>query len=217
MKQIIVVDNQDITRIGIECLISKIKDTQVTILENKSALVRRLTMEPSSLIILDYTLSDFGGTDELLNLSLRFDKAHFLLFSEELSNDFLRRLMFASESFSVVLKGCLLDEIEIALHHAINAERYICARVVNQLLSSPSVNVLDNKSSDILTATEKEILKEIAVGKTTKEIAADRNLSFHTIITHRKNIFRKLEVNNVHEATKYAIRAGIIDVSDYYI
>lgn len=217
MKQIIVVDNQDITRIGIECLISKIKDTQVTILENKSALVRRLTMEPSSLIILDYTLSDFGGTDELLNLSLRFDKAHFLLFSEELSNDFLRRLMFASESFSVVLKGCLLDEIEIALHHAINAERYICARVVNQLLSSPNVNVLDNKSSDILTATEKEILKEIAVGKTTKEIAADRNLSFHTIITHRKNIFRKLEVNNVHEATKYAIRAGIIDVSDYYI
>lgn len=217
MKQIIVVDNQDITRIGIECLISKIKDTQVTILENKSALVRRLTMEPSSLIILDYTLSDFGGTDELLNLSLRFDKAHFLLFSEELSNDFLRRLMFASESFSVVLKGCLLDEIEIALHHAINAERYICARVVNQLLSSPGVNVLDNKSSDILTATEKEILKEIAVGKTTKEIAADRNLSFHTIITHRKNIFRKLEVNNVHEATKYAIRAGIIDVSDYYI
>lgn len=217
MKQIIVVDNQDITRIGIECLISKVKDTQVTILENKSALVRRLTMEPSSLIILDYTLSDFGGTDELLNLSLRFDKAHFLLFSEELSNDFLRRLMFASESFSVVLKGCLLDEIEIALHHAINAERYICARVVNQLLSSPSVNVLDNKSSDILTATEKEILKEIAVGKTTKEIAADRNLSFHTIITHRKNIFRKLEVNNVHEATKYAIRAGIIDVSDYYI
>lgn len=217
MKQIIVVDNQDITRIGVECLISKIKDTQVTILENKSALVRRLTMEPSSLIILDYTLSDFGGTDELLNLSLRFDKAHFLLFSEELSNDFLRRLMFASESFSVVLKGCLLDEIEIALHHAINAERYICARVVNQLLSSPGVNVLDNKSSDILTATEKEILKEIAVGKTTKEIAADRNLSFHTIITHRKNIFRKLEVNNVHEATKYAIRAGIIDVSDYYI
>ena len=35
-------------------------------------------------------------------------------------------------------------------------------------------------------------------------------------MTHRKNIFRKLEVNNVHEATKYALRAGIVDVLEYY-
>jgi len=51
----------------------------------------------------------------------------------------------------------------------------------------------------LLTQTEKNILKEIALGKTTKEIAAEKNLSFHTINSHRKNIFRKLGVNNVHE------------------
>lgn len=61
---------------------------------------------------------------------------------------------------------------------------------------------------NLLTQTEKNILKEIALGKTTKEIAAEKNLSFHTINSHRKNIFRKLGVNNVHEATKYAMRAG---------
>jgi DNA-binding CsgD family transcriptional regulator len=60
-------------------------------------------------------------------------------------------------------------------------------------------------------------LHEIALGKTTKEIAYEQNLSFHTINTHRKNIFRKLEVNNVHEAIKYALHAGIIDASEYYI
>lgn len=36
-------------------------------------------------------------------------------------------------------------------------------------------------------------------------------------MTHRKNIFRKLSVNNVHEATKYAMRAGIVDPMEYYI
>ena len=61
------------------------------------------------------------------------------------------------------------------------------------------------------------VLHEIALGKTTKEIAFEHNLSFHTINTHRKNIFRKLEVNNVHDAIKYALRAGIIDSSEYYI
>jgi DNA-binding NarL/FixJ family response regulator len=69
----------------------------------------------------------------------------------------------------------------------------------------------------ILTTTEKEILHLLALGKTTKEIAADRFSSSHTITTHRKNIFRKLQVNSVYEATKYALRAGIIDSAEYYI
>ena len=68
-----------------------------------------------------------------------------------------------------------------------------------------------------LTKTETEILKCIALGMTTKEIAERRFSSFHTINTHRKNIFRKLGVNNVHEATKYALRAGLIDSAEYYI
>ena len=41
--------------------------------------------------------------------------------------------------------------------------------------------------------------------------------SFHTINTHRKNIFRKLSVNNAHEATKLALRAGLVDSAEYYI
>lgn len=68
-----------------------------------------------------------------------------------------------------------------------------------------------------LTKTEKEILRDIALGMTTKEIAERRFSSFHTVNTHRKNIFRKLGVNNVHEATKYAFKAGLVDAAEYYI
>lgn len=59
--------------------------------------------------------------------------------------------------------------------------------------------------------------QDIAMGLTTREIADKRFSSFHTVNTHRKNIFRKLGVNTIHEATKYALRAGLIDASDYYI
>jgi len=48
-------------------------------------------------------------------------------------------------------------------------------------------------------------------------IAAERCSSVHTISTHRKNIFRKIGVNNLLEATKYAVQAGIVDVTEYYI
>ncbi|MEG0456434.1 MAG: LuxR C-terminal-related transcriptional regulator, partial [Bacteroides sp.] len=99
-------------------------------------------------------------------------------------------------------------------------ERFICNHISNLLLSnntSSNTGITHIPEDHLLTATEKIILKAIALGKTTKEIAAEKTLSFHTINSHRKNIFRKLGVNNVHEATKYAMRAGIVDLAEYYI
>lgn len=68
-----------------------------------------------------------------------------------------------------------------------------------------------------LTRSEKEIVKLIADGHTTKEIALKKHISFHTVVTHRKNIFRKLEINNVSELIMFAIRKGLIDNIEYYI
>ena len=110
------------------------------------------------------------------------------------------------------------EEIMTAIQCATRKQRYICNHVSNLLLSGASSPLAASSVDDhLLTQTEKNILKEIALGKTTKEITAEKNLSFHTINSHRKNIFRKLGVNNVHEATKYAMRAGIVDLAEYYI
>lgn len=216
MKDVIISDKQDITRIGMESLVHGIgKAASVLQARNKVELVKMLMSHPESIVILDYTLSDFASIDELLNLGYRFSGARWVLFSDELSTDFLKRLIINSESYSVVLKSCDLDEINIGLIQAFRGERFICNRVTNQLLQPPKP--MPEIHDNILTATEKEILKEIALGRTTKEIAANRNLSFHTIMTHRKNIFRKLDVNNVHEAIKYAMRAGLVDLAEYYI
>ena len=216
MKDVIIADKQDITRVGMETLVQNTKKaSSVLLVDNKSELIKSLISCPSAIIILDYTLSDFTSADELLNLGYRFPHSRWLLFSEELSSDFLRRILISSEMYSVVLKTCDLDEINIALAHIFKDERFICGRVSNQLLQSQKPSA--DAANKMLTTTEKEILKEIALGRTTKEIAANRNLSFHTVITHRKNIFRKLEVNIVHEAIKYAMRAGLIDLAEYYI
>ena len=105
-----------------------------------------------------------------------------------------------------------MEEITEAIMFAISGNRFICQRMTVMLL-------VPNKLEEdiILTKTETEILKDIALGMTTKEIAEKRISSFHTINTHRKNIFRKLGVNNAHEATKYALRAGLVDSAEYYI
>ena len=221
MREYIIADNQDITKAGMMFLLSKQKDvSQLLSVDNKTELIRELRLHPQAVVILDYTLFDFAGADELIVLRERFKEVDWLLFSDELGIGFLRQVLFSSMAFGVVMKDNSKEEILTALQCASRKERFICNHVTNLLLSgniqqvSSSTNIQEDH---LLTATEKNILKEIASGKTTKEIAAEKNLSFHTINSHRKNIFRKLGVNNVHEATKYAMRAGIVDLAEYYI
>ena len=215
MRDYIIADNQDITKAGLLFLLQGMKETgTIAEADNKAELIKILREKSKPVVIMDYTLFDFSGTDELLVLKERFPQVSWLLFSDELSEEFLRRILFSSLSFSVVMKDSSKEEVISALQCTSRGERFICNHVGNILLNSKH---LPRVQDSVLTNTEKEILKEIASGKTTKEIAADRNLSFHTVNSHRKNIFRKLEVNNVHEATKYAMRAGIVDLAEYYI
>jgi len=64
----------------------------------------------------------------------------------------------------------------------------------------------------ILTNREREVLQLFAEGKTTKKIAALLQVSPKTVETQRQNIFRKLDINNLVELTRYAIREGLISL-----
>ena len=210
MREFIIADNQDISKAGMMFLLSKQKEVSLLLeADNKAELIQQLRLYPQAVIILDYTLFNFAGADELIVLQERFKEADWILFSDELSLNFLRQVLFSSMAFGVVMKDNSKEEIMTAIQCATRKQRYICNHVSNLLLSGTSSPLAASSMDDhLLTQTEKNILKEIA---------AEKNLSFHTINSHRKNIFRKLGVNNVHEATKYAMRAGIVDLAEYYI
>ena len=181
--------------------------------EDKAELMLALKDNDDTVVVLDYTSFDINDADELLILQQRFTHTRWLLFSEDLSADFVRVLIASSMQFSILLKESPMSEIKEAMKFCIHGNRYICQRMTEVLLA-PAHDVEEKIN---LTKTETEILKDIALGMTTKDIAEKRFSSFHTVNTHRKNIFRKLNVNNVHEATKYALRAGLVDTAEYYI
>lgn len=217
MRNILLADNQDIAKAGWQYIISNFNPLiRVTVVSNKVDLVAGLLEFPDSIVILDYTLFDFDSVNDLLILQMRFSDVNWILFSDELSDDFIRTLVFNSTVFSVLMKDSSIEELVSSIKEAFKGNRYIGNSVSNLLLDISKSNSVVNYKQ-VLTITEQEILKEMALGKTTKEIAAIRFVSAHTIMTHRKNIFRKIDVNNVHEATKYAMRAGIVDLAEYYI
>ena len=140
--------------------------------------------------------------------------SQWILISDELTPVFIRQVIYASHQFSIVFKDGPLNEVREALQTVSRHQRYISQRALEVIISQQQV---EEERPSILTETETEIVRAIAQGKSTKEIANERFSSVHTITTHRKNIFRKLGVNTAHEVIKYALRAGLVDSSEFYI
>lgn len=209
----IIADNQDITRAGLRFYVNRnFPYLSAKDVKHKQELVSALNgCGGSAVVIIDYATFDFHCIEEMLVVQKRFHQSRWIMFSLELSETTIRRLS-VEPSISLLLKESEQEEITSALKCAVAGDRFICHQITNLLLTAPAT-----PKQSVLTATETDILKLIALGKTVKEIAAMRNSSTHTIITHKKNIFRKIEVNNVHEATKYALRAGLVEMMEYYI
>ena len=167
----------------------------------------------NAVVLLDYTLFDFADEDQLLIIAERFALSEWILISDELTPQFLRRVVYASHQFSIVFKDGSMKDIRDALDAVSRHNRHISQRALEVIINHQQ----EDEQPSVLTSTETEIVKAIAQGKTTKEIANERFSSVHTITTHRKNIFRKLGINTAHEVVKYALRAGLIDSSEFYI
>lgn len=163
----IIADNQDITRMGMHGYISAIfSGCRMIDVTDKKELMLALVECNDSVVILDYTLFDINGIEEFLIIEKRFPRVRWILFSNELSEDFIRRMSIA-RNIGMILKENSGEEIHSALMCTAHGERFLCHQITN--------------------------------------------------ITHKKNIFRKLGVNNVYEATKYTLRAGLIEMIEYYI
>ena len=210
----ILADNQELTRFALESLLKRDEENVVYKASDKAGLVELLKEHESAVVILDYTMFDFSDEDQLLIVAERFSLSEWLLISEELTSRFLRRVVYASHQFSIVFKDGPLQEVREALDAVGCHQRYISQRALEVIISQQQE---EEEQPSVLTATETEIVKAIAQGKTTKEIANERFSSVHTITTHRKNIFRKLGINTAHKVVKYALRAGLVDSSEFYI
>ena len=207
-------DNQELTRLALISLIKQDEENTLYVATDKAGLVELLKEHEDAIVLLDFTLFDFADADQLLIVGERFALSQWILISDELTPVFIRQVVYASHQFSIVFKDGPLNEVREALQTVSRHQRYISQRALEVIINQQQV---EEERPSILTETETEIVRAIAQGKSTKEIANERFSSVHTITTHRKNIFRKLGVNTAHEVIKYALRAGLVDSSEFYI
>lgn len=169
----------------------------------------------TTLLITDFATFDYNGFDGLATVTKSHPATSILVLTNQLDRSEFNALNQIGVK-NILYKTTCPEELFSAMEAAIKKRKYYSDEVLELLIDEGTKKSI---ATDLvtLTSSEMDIVRFIAEGLTTKEIAARKTISFHTVMTHRKNIFRKLTVNSSSELIMYAIKAGWIDNIEYYI
>ena len=160
--------------------------------------------------LVDISMPELNGieaTDQILSAN---PDAKIIALSMHSDKHFLMGMLRAGAS-GYVLKNCAATELCSAIRTVVSGETYLSPEVAQVVIQDHRLEVLGVKSGQVsrLTAKEREVLKLVAEGKTSREIASQCDVSVKTVQAHRQNIMDKLGIRTVAGLTKYAIQKGI--------
>ena len=169
----------------------------------------------SGLLITDFANIDYDGIDDLKNIRQKYPQISVLILTNAITRQEFSGLSKLGIR-NIIYKTADKDELFSAIESTLKGRKFYSDEVLDLFIDLNESKYIP-EDPKYLTTSEIEIVKLIANGLTTKEIASKRNISYHTVNTHRKNIFRKVEVSNASELIIHAIKAGWIDNIEYYI
>jgi len=126
---------------------------------------------------------------------------------------FIKGMLKAGAS-GYMLKDSAFKELIDAIRVIIDDKTYISPSIASIVMDDYLDNSPEKDGSmrALLTSRELEVLQLLAEGKSTKQIALSLDLSIKTIESHRNKVMQKINVSNIADLTKYAIREGIISL-----
>ncbi len=214
-KKVLIADGQYLISRSLAELLSERNQFLVKeIVTSRKDLERSVNEGHLSLLIIDVNHFDFEDLSDLRNV-IGSGSTPVLVITNSLTRSELAGLDSIGIK-NILFKTSSESEIMTAVDLTLQGKKFYGREVMEILLEKGEWKKVPQENAS-LTAAEIEIVRLIAEGMTTKEIASRKNVSFHTIMTHRKNIFRKARVNNASELVMFAIRAGIIDTIEYQI
>lgn len=167
----------------------------------------------ADLVIFDYHApNDTFSIEDVKEISSISPETNTLIISSWLDKKIVMKVLeYGAKGF--LLKECDQTEILGAIHAINKNEKFFCGRVLDIILERhdiPTEEPREECDPTNLTQRETEIVRLMAEGISTNDIAEELSLSVHTIYTHRKNIMRKLGVKTASEVILYAINTSLV-------
>jgi DNA-binding NarL/FixJ family response regulator len=212
VTRVLVADDHALVRKGLKLVLSAESDLDVVAeaADGEDA-IRRALQNDIDLAILDISMPRKTGLQAARELGQRRPELRILILSMYDNEQFLFEALKAGAS-GYVLKSEADDDIVAACRAAMRGEPFLYPSAVHALIRDLMTRANERSEElELLTPRELEVLKLIAEGNSSKEIAATLVLSIKTVESHRANILSKLGMRDRVDLTRYAIRRGLIE------
>jgi DNA-binding NarL/FixJ family response regulator len=203
--RVVLADDHDLVRSGIKALLSMIEGVQV-IAEARDGkeLIGLVEDLNPDIVMTDISMPGMDGITAIAEIHSKHPEVRLLVLSMYDTVDFVKRAV-ANGACGYLMKDAPPMELEQAVRSVMASGSYFSPAIAQRLLQ-PSEPTVD----DELTHRQVEILRLIAQGRASKEIAYELGLSPKTVDVHRARIMERLRLNDIASLTLYAVRKGLV-------
>jgi DNA-binding NarL/FixJ family response regulator len=207
--RILIVDDHPITRDGLRTALSLTDDVDVVgEAASGEEAIQEVEKTTPDVVFMDVRMPGMNGIQATKVIRERHPETRVILFTVDESRASI------SEAIQAGVSGYLLKDVGVG--ELVNAARLAMQgkAVIHPSLTQAfieEVRLVDRKPEAPLSPREIEILQQVAYGSTTKEVADNLGISFHTVKTHLERIFEKLGANDRAQAVAIAIRQGLVE------
>ena len=214
--RILLADDHKMFRQGLYSMLKEEPDMLVVGEADDGATAIRLVRElKPDFIIMDVDMPEVNGIDATRRILQELPNIKILALSTYLKKSFIAEMLKAGAS-GYILKEQAFDELVEAVRTVNAGDTYFSTKAASILVDDyiHLQNGEQRPSQKTLTARERQILKLLAEGKASKEIAVLLDISVQAVDASRRRIMQKLEMKSLAELVKYAIREGLTSVGN---
>ena len=212
--RVLLVDDHALVREGIRSLLQLYEDIEVVgeAGDGREAIQKTRELEPD-IVVMDISMPSMGGVEATRQILKEKPAAKIVVLSRYDNLSYARSLLEAG-ALGYVPKKAVSTELAAAIRAVYNGDVFLHPSIAKgvtkdyvQLIRSER----EKEPYERLTDREKEILKLLAEGYSSHQIAERLYLTAKTVLNYRKNIMEKLSVENLSQLIKYAIKIGLAD------
>jgi DNA-binding NarL/FixJ family response regulator len=212
VTRVLLADDHAVVRAGLRLILDVEPDLWVVAeVEDGAQAVSRGAEDDIDLAILDVSMPRMTGLQATRELLRRRPELRVLILSMHAGEQYLYEALKAG-ACGYVLKSVADRDVVEACRACIRGEPFLYPAALTALMRDYLAGGIDrNQAIDNLTSRELELVKLIAEGHSSEEIAEMLVISKKTVDNHRSHILEKLELRNRVELTRYAIRRGLVE------
>ena len=213
--RILLADDHELVRNGIRALLEKLSGVEVTgEASNGEDAIRLVEKSEPHIVLTDIAMPRLNGLEVTRHLAKAFPNVRVVILSMYSDEEHLYMALRAGAA-GYLVKGAAREELELAIRAVARGDAYISPALSKHLIMNCD-QAGDGGLAPLkrLSSRQTEVLRLIAKGKTTKQIALDLNISVKTVESHRTQLMDRLEIHDIPGLVRFAIKVGLVELRD---